>query len=372
MNPDIILVSQTLTGGGAERVALRLANHWAADGRRVSLVLIRAEGAFMQKLDPRITVVPLQKRRSIYGAFKLWGYLRQHVNSPVLLFGIEVGRVACLGKRLGLVSNRLVYREATNPFANDSMVTRFSYRALINYAECIIAQNMTAFTALQQQGALRPVFHVIPNPVESTQSMRLPPNFDPTRPLRLVAIGRLVAVKGFARLIEALPYVCSRFPGATLDIYGEGPLRSSMERLVKDLGLTEQVRLHGFTSDLETVWKNADVFVLSSHYEGQPNALLEAVTRGVRVIATRAGGGVKELLEIMDLRECEIGDARFAADLAKALSNALFLPSTRWESAVSRFAAMFDPELCHKAYTAACLGDDRQGDVSPPAVAPGR
>jgi glycosyltransferase involved in cell wall biosynthesis len=352
------MVSQTLCVGGAERVTLRLANHWANVNRNVVLVLIRAEGAFMSRLDSRVCTISLDSRKSIYASLGLWKFLRLHPETPVLLFGLEVARVAALGKRLGIVANRLIYREASNPYANKSFIGRFSYRWLLDKVDRVVVQNRTADLALHALGLCSATFATIPNPVEATATRQRPMPYEtsPNGP-RLVAIGRLVPVKGFVRLIEAMPYVHSRFPGARLVIYGEGPMRGELERLISRLKLSDCVSLPGFIVNIEAIWVSSDVFVLSSFFEGQPNALLEAFSHGVRVVATPAGGGVRELLDVLKLQDCQIHDERFSAGLVSALSNALYLPLGRWKAAADQFHQVFSPDRCYGAYTKACLSD---------------
>lgn len=101
--------------------------------------------------------------------------------------------------------------------------------------------------------------------------------------------GRLSPEKNHSRLINAFSVVHERNPNTRLVIAGEGPLRSQLEQEIIDLGLTESVKLVGHTKNPYRLMNFADVFVLSSDYEGQPMVLLEALVLGIPVITTSFG-----------------------------------------------------------------------------------
>jgi glycosyltransferase involved in cell wall biosynthesis len=106
----------------------------------------------------------------------------------------------------------------------------------------------------------------------------------------LVAAGRLSVEKGFQVLVEAAPAILKAVPSARLVVFGDGPLRGSLERRVAALGLTDRVRLPGFRDDLDCLLPWADLVVLPSLTEGLPNVALEAAAAGVPVVATAVGG----------------------------------------------------------------------------------
>jgi glycosyltransferase involved in cell wall biosynthesis len=113
----------------------------------------------------------------------------------------------------------------------------------------------------------------------------------------VLAVGRLAPQKDHATLIEAWRRLGENAMGWQLRIFGDGPLRSSLQKQIDDGGLASSVSLAGWVSDLTTQYAEARVFVLPSRYEGFPNALLEAMSAGCVPIASDCPGGSAEVLK---------------------------------------------------------------------------
>ncbi len=107
---------------------------------------------------------------------------------------------------------------------------------------------------------------------------------------RVLAVGRLVAPKDFASLLQAARLLAERGVEFQLDIAGDGPLRDELEGLRRDLSLEKRVHLLGSRSDVAALMDQADIFVISSLREGQPLVLLEAMAAALPIVSTRVGG----------------------------------------------------------------------------------
>jgi glycosyltransferase involved in cell wall biosynthesis len=110
------------------------------------------------------------------------------------------------------------------------------------------------------------------------------------------AAGRFSPEKGFAVFVEAAALIAAQRPEAGFVLFGDGPLRADLERLIAQRGLQGQFVLAGFRNDLSRFLPNLDVAVMSSHTEGLPVILLEAGAAGVPSVAT-AVGGIPEVLD---------------------------------------------------------------------------
>lgn len=111
----------------------------------------------------------------------------------------------------------------------------------------------------------------------------------------ILAVGRLSKEKAYGDLIRAMAYVKTRCPDAVLLIVGDGPERRKLEDLCTRVGLSESVRFTGYCKNVAPYYAAASVFALTSHSEGSPNVLLEAMEAGIPVLAT-AVGGVGEMI----------------------------------------------------------------------------
>lgn len=106
----------------------------------------------------------------------------------------------------------------------------------------------------------------------------------------IVNVGALVGHKGQKYLVGAMPMVLREVPDAHLVIFGEGELRTPLEKQIKHLNLTKRVLLPGFREDVLSLMKSGDLFVMSSLTEGLGSAVLDAMAMGHAVVGTRAGG----------------------------------------------------------------------------------
>ena len=112
----------------------------------------------------------------------------------------------------------------------------------------------------------------------------------PESTLLVGSIGRLSAEKGFDLLIDAVASLIHDGADLKLVIAGEGPEKESLKRQIKNLNMEEHIKLLGFCSNTRSFYESLDIFVLSSHREGLPNVVLEAMAMGTPVVATNVDG----------------------------------------------------------------------------------
>lgn len=129
----------------------------------------------------------------------------------------------------------------------------------------------------------------IPNPVSPAA---LAIDMPLVRTKRVVGVGRLAPQKNFRLLIGSFAAIAAAFPGYSLDIYGEGPLRSELQAQIDALGMADRIQLRGAVHDIFKKIADAELFVMSSDYEGFPNALVEAMALGLPIISTDFSTGV--------------------------------------------------------------------------------
>lgn len=286
-----------------------LANAWVRRGWQVTLVtLSSADSAPCYVLDPTVDWRPLgllsasaHPLQAMFMAFKriraLRHAIRQSKPHAVVSF-LDATNVlvllACVGTGIPVIVSERI-DPARMPLSRPWGALRtLSYRA----AALIIVQ--TRMPLPRWLSALRSRIRVIPNPVGACTCD------EPARPTSdggygpdqctLMAMGRLTEQKGFDLLLRAFAGVAPRHPTWILTIWGEGPLRASLEELRDRLGLHARVSLPGLTGEPNKRFREADLFVLTSRFEGFPNALCEAMACGLPVISFDCRSGPRDIV----------------------------------------------------------------------------
>ena len=112
-----------------------------------------------------------------------------------------------------------------------------------------------------------------------------------------LAVGRFDVPKDYPNMLRAFAYVAKERPDAVLILVGDGLLRPTMERLAKNLSLTDRVRFLGIRRDISEVMNAADSYIMSSAWEGMANVLLEASATGLPIVATDVGGNPEVVMD---------------------------------------------------------------------------
>jgi glycosyltransferase involved in cell wall biosynthesis len=163
----------------------------------------------------------------------------------------------------------------------------------------------------------------------------------------LISVGRLSKEKGHRYLIDAMSHIRSLAPQLRIQllIAGAGPSESELERQIRRLNLSQNVRILGYLPDVKPLFSIADLFVLPSLSEGCPNVLLESIATRVPIVASRVGG-VPEL--VRDAESALLVPPANAEALAESVGKLLFdrvkaeqLADTAFDTARRQFA----PEL---------------------------
>jgi glycosyltransferase involved in cell wall biosynthesis len=189
----------------------------------------------------------------------------------------------------------IVVSERSDPVRHPLDRVTIALRAsLYGTADSLVVQNRESLKWAQSL-RFRPATYVIPNAIVPFVAGEVDEGAVHDSVPYVLAVGRLGPEKGFDLLIRAFARVRERHSDIRLVILGEGPMRTELERLVRELQLTDVVTMPG-RRDARPWFAAARAFVLSSRYEGFPNALGEAMSAGVPVVATRCPSGPEEMV----------------------------------------------------------------------------
>jgi glycosyltransferase involved in cell wall biosynthesis len=306
-----------------------------------------------------VCAIDLKASRALKSFVPAFRLLRHTPNVPLLIFGFEYGFGMAAAKRVGWIKAPLIYREGNSPSANVRPHLWLGYRFLIAHADVVIAQSPSIKRELETLGVAGTKIRVIPNPIQEFSPRviaRTPACASDA--ILILAMGRLEPQKAFDRLIRAFADFHRREPTARLVILGEGAERKRLEQLVQSLGLDNCASMPGFTDNPEEWLLKADLFVLSSHFEGQPNALIEAILHECPVLCTHGKGGVADLLTECGLEDCLVAPSQFELSFCKAVQYVLAKDAACWKKARERLIDLFDPIKVSCAYLEACgLGE---------------
>jgi glycosyltransferase involved in cell wall biosynthesis len=299
-----------LGGGGAERMMVTIANGLAARGAVVQMLLARAVGPYLSEVTDDVEVIDLATK-GVTGAIPgLVAHLR-NTRPDVLLTTLSHTSAAALAARaLAGTGTPVIVREANTPTASSrswsspkDRLARLVIHKAYRQADGVIAVSDGVASALREVvGVEERKIATLYNPVVSPELEALAaqdpdhPWFAAGGPPVVLGVGSLSKRKDFHTLIRAFDLVARQTP-ARLVILGEGPQRGSLEELITSLDLTDRVDMPGFKQNPFSFMARANVYVLSSHLEGLPGSLVQALACGCPSVATDCPSGPFEILQ---------------------------------------------------------------------------
>lgn len=322
-SPKMLFYINSLGKGGAERVISQLANLFSVGGAECILVtsVTKAEEYELSDKVKRISLERAQGKES--RLMRNLGWIKQlrkickEERPDVLISFMQESNFRALIATLGLSTKTIVSvrndpnRECAGIFG------RFVGKFILPMADGCVFQTEDAKAWFPKR--LQNKSKIIMNAVSESFF-----NVSRENASNVVTVGRLNEQKNHRMLINAFALIAEKHPNQNLLIYGEGDLRPHLEQMIETLHLKDRIKLMGNISNVPEILASAEVFVLSSDYEGMPNALLEALAVGVPSVSTDCPcGGPKMLIDHgKNGLLVPIGDERALADaMDKLLSD---------------------------------------------------
>jgi glycosyltransferase involved in cell wall biosynthesis len=308
MSYKIAIFIPSMEAGGAERVAISLTKGILHFGIKVDLVLVSAKGPLMEHIPAGVHVINLEADRTLGSLLRLRNYLKREKPDALIsllnhanVVAVIAGRLARFEGHIMLTEHNSIQFDLVHRKGLKSRIMLALMRYFYKYADSVVAVSNEILKELRTLFALKNavcIYNPVDIPLIYTQNAgTISQDASGSDSIKtIVAIGRLSPQKNFSLLINSFKLISDSMHGK-LYILGEGTERPFLEKIIDDLSLHDRVMLTGYV-DNPFLWLNkADLFVLSSSWEGFALVIIEALAAGVTVVATDCHAGPAELLD---------------------------------------------------------------------------
>lgn len=309
LNNRIALYLVSYSGGGAEREMIYLANEFSARGYSVDLIVHRNMGPLKSLISPAVNEIVID-RTYIYDLLVLARYMRK--NKPLfILSSLHMANwMLSIAKLISFTRTKISWRVVIS--LSDSQVNgrgvvtkllKVCYPLLsINVNKIICVSKGVAEDLVSNFLIRKRKIKVMYNPayvqdIHQLANEEISHKWFDDQYKTVVSLGRLSTQKDFKTLLLSFKSVHSRIKNSRLIIFGEGELRNELQSFIEELNLLEEVELFGFEINPYKYLAKADLFVLSSIYEGFGNVIVEALALDIPVVSTDCPSGPSEILE---------------------------------------------------------------------------
>lgn len=293
----ISFIMPHLNVGGAERTVTYLSEYFATKGNNVSIVCFSNEIMYeiTPKVDLKILNISYRAKnifQRIYNGIKRYVETFRYYNKekPDVIISLlpEVARYVVWFCRIKNI--KIITSERNNPKIDGDFNLK---KRLLKKSDGIIFQ--TARAKEQYSDYIQNKSTVIPNAIGNKLVYEC--KIEGKREKKIVAVGRLNEQKDYPTLIKAFHIVLKRYPDYILEIYGIGNEEKKLKQIVEELNIEKNIKFCGLHMDAILKICNAACYVMSSIYEGMPNALMEAMAVGLPCVSTDCPNGPAELIE---------------------------------------------------------------------------
>lgn len=308
-----VFFDATLLQGGAERVISLLSREMAKKDLSVKILVYKDIEPFYT-IDPRVELVYVCRETGRENLLKnlLWmrKFYREHAD--VIISFLAPYNILTLIATLGGKQTVIVADRNDPRHVPGKLPVRKLRDFLYRFADGVIVQ--TKHNQAYFSKAIQRKSRVIYNPVDMQEKAGMA--LRTTREKTIVTVGRLLPQKNQEMLLDAFAAIADAFPEYKLVIYGDGAHRENLEEKVSQLKLENRVSMPGSFKDIHQRIASAELFVMSSNYEGMPNALIEAMCLGLPVISTKVSGATDLIRHGENGLLVDVGDT---AGLAQAM-----------------------------------------------------
>ena len=301
----IAFMLPSLVAGGAERVFVTLLKEFDRSRFFLHMIVIDPSGPFLSIVPEDIAFHGLGYKKVSRAIPKMVNTIRK-INPDIIISTLDHLNLALLLVKPFLPNNTLLFLRECNLTSSNlengfkNVAFRMLKKRLLKFADRIICPANAIKNDLQINFGISPDKMItIYNPVQVEEIRSHMPPHHPGKPssvYNIVAAGTLEYRKGFDLLIDVMSIIVEENHKVHLTLLGDGPEKENLRKQIHSLNLSDHVRLAGYQNNPFTYFSKADLFVLSSRYEGLPNAMLESLACGTPVVAFNCPGGIDEII----------------------------------------------------------------------------
>ena len=331
----VLIILDDLSGGGAERIFVNIANDFKAQGIETEFLLGKKRGVYFDILQKDIPVHELNANNFYQYLKKMPAFLKNRSYTHIFTATHYVSAAAVLAKRrlrlpvkiIATLHYNLPYQLSIlrlpqriwMKFINSFFLKRADEVVAVSYG---VAKGFQVGTGVRRSPEIKVIYNpVFDDSIFSKGAEPVGDDFFVDRKVTLINVGRIAEQKNPQLLVKAFQLVQQQRDDVQLLMIGSGPLEPEIKKLIDELKLGDKIHLPGFRQNPFAYIARSDLFVLSSSWEGLPTVLIEALALGVNVASTDCPSGPDEILG-----QGEYGwlaKNNDAVSLAKAITNAL-------------------------------------------------
>lgn len=294
---DILIFCPSIEYGGVEKNLFIISNYISKKVKARNVSIITANNNHKKKFSKKINFFTPKNNfnnssRFVKGIISMILFFKNFRKKDVVILSFQANIIAIILAKF--FKKKIIIRSNTSPekFAQN-FFKKFIFKFFFKYADIIIVNSLLFKRQIKSYFNLKST--CIYNSIENKKIKKQKNNFFKKKSLKIINIGRLTDQKDHLTLIKAFRIVSEKI-NSRLMIVGRGEKLIQLEDYVKKYNLNNKVNFFGYSKNSEALLKNADLFILTSKYEGLPNVLIEAQNLNIPIISSNCPTGPKEIL----------------------------------------------------------------------------